>query len=307
MSVLLTGGAGFLGSHLARMLASEGFYIIVLDDLSTGSYSRVSRLVESGKAEFHLGDVRDIELVRRLARRADYTLHLAARVSVSYSWSRPQEVNDVNAGGTAAVLEASYQSGVDKLIYASSAAVYGEPAELPLKETTPARPISPYGVSKLAGELYASAYARRGLKTVSLRYFNIYGVGQPDTEYSGVVARFASRVARRLPPVIYGSGEQTRDFIHVSDAARAALLALVKEAPSQVYNIASGKPTRIIDLASLCLKLASLSLKPKHAAPRVGDITHSYADISRARAELGFQPTVTLEAGISEVISSYRS
>ncbi|RLG52100.1 MAG: hypothetical protein DRN96_03665 [Thermoproteota archaeon] len=302
MSVLLTGGAGFLGSYVAKLLASEGFHLIILDDLSTGSYSSISKLVESGKAEFYRGDVRDAELMRQLARRAEYVVHLAARVSVEHSWMRPGEVNDVNAGGTATVLEASLQAEVEKLVYASSAAVYGEPAELPLKESTPTAPISPYGVSKLAGELYTKAYAKRGLKAVSLRYFNIYGLGQPDTEYSGVIAKFTSRVARGLPPVVYGDGEQTRDFIHASDAAQAALLALTKKTPSPVYNIATGKPTRIIDLAHLCIKLAKLDLKPLHTSPKPGDIRHSYADVTKARVELGFQAKVKLEEGLAEIV-----
>ena len=283
MRVLVTGCAGFIGYFVARRLVERGYKVLCFDDLSRGSLRRVEELVGLGLV-FERRDVRSVERVE-----ADVVMHLAALVSVEESWERPELYHDVNAGGTLRMVLASVKSGVRRFIYASSAAVYGEPIYTPIDENHPTRPINPYGASKLAGEAYVHAYSSR-MEVVVLRLFNVYGPGQ-NPAYAGVITRFVERAVRGEPPIIYGDGAQTRDFVHVEDVARAFEWAIT--APPDTYNIGTGRPTRIRDLAEMVVKAFNLGKPPIYAPPRPGDIRHSTANIEKA-ATRGWKPTKQL-------------
>lgn len=286
MRVVVTGAAGFIGFHVCAGLLSRGYEVVGVDNLSRGDPSRAGKL-ESMGCEFVVCDVRERERVLEALRGADAVVHCAALVSTEESFEKPLEYESVNVGGTVSVLEAASGAGVRRFVYLSSAAVYGDPEYLPIDEDHPTRPKSPYGASKLAGEVFTLSYARsHGLSTAILRLFNVYGPGQ-SPEYAGVISRFAERLRRGLPPVIYGDGEQTRDFVHVVDVVRAVEAALALELDNAVVvNVGSGVPTTINRLAEIMIELAGLDLEPEHAPPRLGDIRHSYADISRARRVL---------------------
>ena len=307
---LVTGGAGFIGSHLAETLANlVGVEtVVVVDDLSNGSLKNLEVCRRTGKLIFIHGDVRDETLMRKVLNDygVDYIFHHAARVSVSDSVKDPLTTESVNVGGTLAVLKVAMDFDIKRLVLASSCVIYGEAKNLPISEEEPPRPKSPYGVSKMASEAYwILAHELYGLKTVALRYFNVYGPRQRPGEYGGVISSFVSRVLKGLPPIVYGDGEQTRDFVHVRDVVKANLLAASKpRAIGEVFNIASGREISINELARLVLRLAGLrALRPKHGPPRPGDIRRSWADISKARKLLGYEPKVGLEEGIRELLT----
>jgi len=300
VDVLVTGGAGFIGGHLVRALVKAGYSVRVLDNLSTGSLDNIGDLISS--VEFVKGDVRDFNVVKEAARGVDAVVHLAALVDVAESFEKPDLYFEVNVKGTYNVVRAC--RGVRVLVYASSYAVYGEPSRVPTPEDHPTSPNSPYALSKVYGEALVEALAeKRGYRPVVLRFFNVYGPGQ-SRAYAGVVLEFVKRVSRGEPPVIYGDGSQTRDFIHVRDAVKAVLKALVNEGAKGVFNVGSGVSVSINELAKLVLKLAGREdLKPVYAPPRPGDVKRSQADISRARRVLGFEPRVKLEDGIRELLA----
>lgn len=285
--VAVTGCAGFIGFHAARRLLERGYRVLCIDDLSRGDPARVEELKRAG-AVVEIADVRELELLE-----AGAVVHAAALISVEESWEKPLLYHEVNAAGTLRTLLAALRAGARRFVYVSSAAVYGEPAKLPIPEDHPTRPISPYGASKLAGEKYVEVYSGR-LRAVVLRLFNVYGPGQ-NREYAGVVAKFLERAKAGLPPIIFGDGEQTRDFVHVEDVAAAVEWALAVE--PGVYNIGTGTPTRIRDLAKLVMEIYGVGGEPIYAPPRPGDIRHSYADIGRAMAR-GWRPRVRLEEGL---------
>ena len=313
-AVLITGGAGFIGSHLADALSAMGGIdrVVVLDDLSSGSMKNLSACKATGKLCFVRGDVRDKELVRRLIEEhnINYIFHEAAIVGVPISVDHPEATNDVNVNGTLAVLEASMDADVERLVMASSCVIYGDAEHFPIKEEEPPRPKSPYGASKLAAEAYWIAFHRTyDLKTVALRYFNVYGPRQKGGNYGGVITAFISNVLNNRPPEIYGDGEQTRDFVHVRDVVKANILAAsVKNAIGEVFNIGSGVETSVNELCELVLEITGKQdLKPVFKPPRKGDIRRSWADISKARAVLGYEPEVSLRDGLIELIALVRS
>lgn len=306
MVVLVTGAAGFIGGHLYNYLRDSGFDVLGVDSLSRPSEYVLSILGEKGYDLVRL-DVRDI-----LGRAADFrdvscVVHLASYIDVAESLEYPYMYFQNNVGGTASILEFCREVDVDKFIFISSAAVYGEPKYLPLDERHPLEPISPYGYSKLLGEELVGMYSRvYGLDAVILRLFNVYGLGQSD-EYAGVISRFISRVRNGLPPIIFGDGGQTRDFIHVDDVCRAVEKVINSSIDYEVFNVASGTRVSINELASMVIKLSGLDLEPIYTEPRPGDIKHSYADITKIKSRLGFKPRINLFDGIKELMSRWDS
>lgn len=301
---MVTGGAGFIGSHLARKLLETGHSVRVLDNLSTGRMKNIEGL--KGRVETLRGDIRDLETVKKAVEGADYVFHQAAMVSVPRSIKSPVETADVNIGGTLNILSCSRDSDVKRVIFASSSSVYGDSPALPKREDMELNPISPYALSKLAGEEWCGLFGRvYGLETVCLRYFNVYGPNQDlESEYAAVIPRFINSTLNNKPPVIYGDGNQTRDFTYVKDVVEANILAM-KGRPG-IYNIGSGERVSINTLLKTISRIAGRSVKPRHEKPRPGDIEHSLADISLAGKGLGYRPKFGLEQGLGETIGWFR-
>jgi UDP-glucose 4-epimerase len=298
--VLVTGGCGFIGHHLVERLLALGARVTVLDDLSSG---RADRLPDG--AELVVGSVADGELVERLVKGCDGCFHLAAIASVTRSFSEFLYCHDVNLTGTVAVLNGVRHCG-GRLVYASSSAVYGNPAELPLSSASAAAPISPYGLSKLASEWHARmAGAAFGVPSFGLRFFNVYGEGQSaDSEYSGVIAAFSRRVAAGEAVPVYGSGRQSRDFVYVGDVVEALLAAWRQaDASAPVEIVATGTPTTVVELAELVMELAGRRVPVVPRPPRCGDIEHSYGRGDFLRGALGRTP-LPLRQGLARTLGT---
>lgn len=304
MKVLITGGAGFIGHHLALYLSSLGYDVLCVDNLSRSSPEVINILRRYG-INLIVVDVLDINSLDVIMSRfkPEVVIHTAALVSVEESVKKPEEYFRCNVLGTLNTVRISTNYGVSRFIYLSSAAVYGDPIKLPVSEEHPLNPKSPYGLSKLLGEEVVKLYYRMyGLEYVILRLFNVYGPRQFLNPYSGVITKFIDRVSKGLPPVIYGDGTQTRDFIHVLDVCRVIQLCVSTEKVNEVYNVGSGKPLSINELADLVVRVSGLDLRPTYESSRPGDIRHSYADISKAVKYLGFKPSVSIEEGIKELL-----
>jgi UDP-glucose 4-epimerase len=300
LKILVTGGAGFIGSHLVKALVKAGHQVRVLDNLSTGSIENLADVLNA--IEFVRGDVRDYGTVEYAVGGVDAVVHLAALIDVAESVEKPDLYFDVNVRGTYNVVKAS--KNVSTFVFASSSAVYGEPIRVPIPEDHPLMPKSPYAASKVSGEAFVQAFANQyGFRPVILRLFNVYGPKQ-SRAYAGVIIEFIRRVSRGESPVIFGDGGQTRDFVHVSDVVEAIMLSLRNEGARGVFNIGSGEGITINHLANLILKSMNREdLKPIYALPRPGDIRHSIADITRAKKELKYEPKIRLETGIKGLIS----
>lgn len=299
--VVITGGAGFIGANLAEELATNNS-VIIIDDLSTGKKENLTDL--SGKnVEFVEGGIGELSLLERLFRNVDFVFHQAAISSVHKSIENPLATNEVNITGTLNVLLAARDSGVKKVVYASSAAVYGDTPALPQREEMMSNPQSPYAVTKLVGEYYCQAFqAVYGLPTVSLRYFNAYGPKQdPNSEYSAVIPRFIKSLSEEKPPIVFGDGEQTRDFVFVSDVVQANILAAESDAHG-VFNVGQGQSIAIKKLAELISRIMKKDPGVIYKEARVGDIRHSLADISKAGL-FGYRPRYDLEQGLRETIN----
>lgn len=303
---VVTGGAGFIGSHIADELVARGYQVAIIDDLSTGSKENIAALLKQSNVEFIEGSIVDLSLLNKLVRGVDYVFHLAAIASVPRSVKDPQASHEVNITGTLNVLLAARDTSVKKVIYASSCAVYGDTPTLPIKEEMLPNPQSPYAATKLAGEYYCQVFHQvYGLPTVCLRYFNVYGPRQdPDSQYAAVIPKFIRRVIDDKPPIIFGDGEQTRDFTFIIDVVEANILAAESEATG-VFNIGRGQSISITRLAELIIELTGINLKCVHEEPRPGDIIHSLADISRARS-FGYEPRYNLEEGLRKTIASFQ-
>lgn len=305
-SYLVTGGCGFIGSHLVETLVRDGHRVRVLDNLSSG-YRRNLEPWGAG-VEVQLGDVRDPAAVRQAAHGVTGIFHEAALVSVFDSVQRPADNHDINATGTLNVLLAAREAGVKRVVLASTAAAYGNDPTLPKRETMTPQPESPYAVAKVMSEHYLRLAAQLyGVETVALRYFNVFGPRQdPKSPYSGVISRFCDDLAAGRPPTIFGDGLQTRDFVFVRDVVQANLLAMSDRVPGagQVYNVASGSTTSLLDLIAALCDLSGRPLEPVHREPRAGDIRHSAAAIDRARQELGYAPHVNLREGLRLLLQS---
>jgi len=306
--ILVTGGAGFIGSHIVDRLLDEGFKVRVLDNLSTGEKKNLAQHQNNKSFQFIEGDIRNFDLVKNTVKGVDAVFHEAALVSVTRSVENPLLSNEINVTGTVNLLKACVDAHVKRFVYASSCAVYGDTETLPNHENLAPKPLSPYAADKLAAEKYAKVFHNVfGLETVSLRYFNVYGPRQKYGPYSGVISIFINRLLENKPPIICGDGEQTRDFINVKDVVESNMLALSKrKAVGEVFNISTGEATTINKLTETIQKIMDkTSLKPVHAEPRPGDIKHSYGDITKARRNLQYAPKVQLEKGLSELIKWY--
>lgn len=302
LRIAVTGGAGFIGSHLVRRLVEMGFAVTVLDNLSTGSLRNLNDVLRD--IDFVRGDVTNLDDVEKAISSSDVVVHLAALIDVGESVEKPELYFDVNVKGTFNIARASRKA--DALIFASSSAVYGEPIKIPISEDHPLSPRSPYAASKMAGEAYVNCFAEiNEYRPVVLRLFNVYGPKQ-SRAYSGVIVEFIKKALRGEPPVIFGDGEQIRDFIHVSDVVKAVINAITNSSVTGTFNIGSGEGVTINKLALLVAEIAGRrELRPIYSLPRKGDIRVSIADITKARRELGFNPTVSLEDGLRELVRYY--
>jgi nucleoside-diphosphate-sugar epimerase len=291
---LVTGGAGFIGSHVVQAALHEGHRVRVVDDLSTGDPRRLPRDVELVR-----GDVADADLVARAARGAEVVVHLAAHRAVPRSVADPLATDLANTHGTLCVLEAARAAGAGRVVLASSSSVYGSTTVLPTSEAVEPRPASPYAVSKLAGEHYARVHAELfGLSTLSLRLFNVYGPGQsPDGPYAQLVARALDALRRGERPVVYGDGTQSRDLVYVADVARAVLAAAASDAVGPV-NIGSGRATTVLDVVAAAAQALDVRCEPHFLPARPGDVPHTCADARRAAEVMGWRATVGLEEGL---------
>ncbi len=303
---LVTGGAGFIGSHLVEALLARGVQVVVLDDFSTGRAENLAAWRSHPGLTVVQGDIRDPGVLARLTAGVDLVFHLAAFVSVPASIAHPLVCLDINAQGTAQVLEVARQAGVQRVVLASSAAVYGQHTTLPLHEDLPPRAQSPYAASKIANEALAQAYTQMGLPTVALRFFNVYGPRQrADSPYAAAIPRFVERLRSGRPPVIYGDGHQTRDFVFVRDVVDALLAAAqAPQAPGRVYNVCSGQGVRVLDLLAELYRFFPKAPEPQFAPPRPGDIRHSVGDPRRAAEELGFRARVSLAQGLRATLQA---
>lgn len=304
---VVTGGAGFIGSNLAEELVARGYYVIVLDDLSSGKLGNIAELLKGkrGSIEFIQGSITDLPLLMKAFRGVEYVFHQAARARVPRSIKDPLKTNEININGTLNVLVAAKENDVCKVVYAASSSVYGNSPALPQREDFSPSPLSPYAVSKLTGEYYCNVFCHvYGLSTVSLRYFNVYGPKQDlDSQYATVIPAFINSLSQRTPPIIYGDGEQSRDFTFVKDIVRANLLAAENKADG-VYNVGSGQNVTINQLFDTIASLMQEDLEPIHKEPRLSDPKHTLADISKAK-EFGYQPEWNLQEGLAQTIGLY--
>ena len=303
-SALVTGGAGFIGSHLVDRLLADGWQVRLLDDFSSGREANIAHL--NGSAELLRGDLRDRALLARAVEGVEVVFHHGAVPSVPRSVAEPERTHSVNATGTLGVLEASRAAGVKRVVFASSSSAYGDTPVLPKVETLPPCPLSPYALQKYTGERYCQLYHRLyGLETVALRYFNVYGPRQnPESEYAAVIPRFATACLAGQAAVVFGDGEQTRDFTFVADAVAANLLAAdAPLAPGEVVNVAGGRRISLNELLGEIRGLTGATLPPRHEPARPGDVRDSLADLGRARELLGYVPRVDLRTGLARTIT----
>jgi nucleoside-diphosphate-sugar epimerase len=309
MKYLVTGGAGFIGSHIVRTLLEKGEDVRVLDNFSTGKRENLAGLNEQfggGRFEVYEGDLRDRAFVQTAVQGVDIIFHEAAFVSVPESMEKPQDCFDVNVAATAGLFDAARNAGVKRAVIASSAAVYGESDAWPLKETTPTQSLSPYAASKRTDEIYAQLYTQAfGLDVVALRYFNVYGPRQrPDSMYAAAVPIFIRRLLDGKPVTVFGDGGQTRDLINVRDVVRANLVASEHpDAPGQVFNVCTGKETRLLDLLEVLYDLFPDVPEPVFTEPRAGDIYRSVGSPEYTAQTIKFQAEVSLDEGLKETVA----
>jgi len=301
VKALVTGGAGFIGSNIIRLLLDEGHRVAVLDNLQSGYRKNLDSFPQ---VQFVEGDVRDAKAVARCAAGAEVIFHLAASVGNTRSIENPIEDSQINVLGTLNVLEAARHGAVRKVVFSSSAGIFGELKTLPIREDHPAEPDSPYGASKLGAEKLCLAYAKLyELEAICLRYFNVFGVNQRYDAYGNVIPIFAHRMLHNEPVVIFGDGGQTRDFINVRDVAQANYRAGTSRGVSGAFNLGSATRVTINRLVEMMIEAGGIRPTVRHGPPRKGDVRDSLADISAANQAFGFQPTVTLEAGLKEYMA----
>ncbi|MFN8411495.1 MAG: NAD-dependent epimerase/dehydratase family protein [Anaerolineales bacterium] len=306
MKYLVTGGAGFIGSHITRALLEQGANVRVLDNFSSGKRENLKGL----DVEIIEGDLRDASRVAEAVRGVNIIFHEAAFVSVPESMEKPQECFDVNVSGTSMLFEAARKAGVQRAVIASSAAVYGDSTAMPLVEDTPLKQLSPYASSKRVDEMYADLYTNYfGFEVATLRYFNVYGPRQrPDSMYAAAVPIFIRRMLDNKPITIYGDGGQSRDLVNVKDVVQANLIASQHpKAPGQIFNVCTGVETRLLDLLDILYEIFPNAPKHVHAEPRAGDIYRSIGTPKKAMEVLGYKPSVTLADGVAEAVEEMRN
>ncbi|MBI4323041.1 MAG: SDR family oxidoreductase [Candidatus Omnitrophica bacterium] len=308
MRILVTGGAGFIGSHIVERLVREGHAVRVLDDLSTGRLDNLAKV--RSQIELLEGDIRDRKLLRQAVKGREYVIHEAAWRSVPKSMTDPYGYTQVNVLGTVNVLESAAAEKVKRLVFASSSSVYGDTERLPLQESQPLQPISPYALSKLSGEHYCRLFARSfGLETVSVRYFNVFGPRQSlDNEYAVVVPKFITCLLQGESPPVYGDGLQSRDFTFIENVVQATIRATTAPGVSgEVFNIACGETHTVLELLGELQRLLHSSIPPTFASPRPGDVRKTSADITHAGQRLGWQPTVGFADGLAQTVAWFQA
>ena len=309
MRLLVTGGAGFIGSHLVERLLADGHSVRVLDDFSTGRRDNLAFAKAGAPLEVVTGDIRDAHTLADAMAGMEGVFHEAALVSIPRSVDAPELSCDINALGTARVLDAARRAGVRRVVFASSAAVYGETTTVPVSERTPTAPVSPYGLDKLYTEqLAALQHALHGLSVVPLRYFNVFGPRQdPSSPYSGVISIFVARLLTGAPITLHGDGEQTRDFVYVADVVEANVRAMFGSyAGPSPLNVGGGTRTSLNALLTMLAEILGVTPTITRSTPRVGDIRHSGADITAIRTALGYTPRWTTRAGLEALITAQR-
>ena len=298
MKILVTGGAGFIGSHIAEYLVQRGDDITVLDNLNTGSKENLAKI--NDKINFVNGDIRDYKLLEQLVGDIDGVFHEAALASVQQSFSMSDEYIDVNVSGTENIFKLAKEYDF-KVVYASSSSVYGNPTKIPIKEDDDRKPINPYAQTKLEDEYLAKQYSENGVKVIGLRYFNVFGKRQ-SKEYAGVIKLFLHRIQQKKPPKINGDGLQTRDFVHIDDVVKANISAMDSNINHKFFNVGSGLPITILDLANIIINASGLSLKPIHGPELPGDVRATQADIQLIRKLLNWEPKTNLDGWLTKII-----
>jgi len=304
MKFVVTGGAGFIGSHIVEAIA-RSHEVVVIDNFSSGKWENLSKV--AGSINTIQGSITDLTLLKDACKGADGIFHLAAIASVARSVDDPFVTHETNLTGTLNVLLAARDCGVRKVVFSSSSAVYGDDPTLPKREDMPPVPLSPYAVSKLAGEYYGKVFSELfGVKTLSLRYFNVFGPRQdPQAEYAAVIPKFITRLLDNQPPVIFGDGKQTRDFVYVKDVVQANLLAMQSSATG-TFNIGSGERIDLTTLAGTLSSMMNVHLPPVYKKPRSGDIRNSVSDITAAKRAFGYMTSSSLDQGLAETIRWFR-
>ena len=300
MKILVTGGAGFIGSHIAEYLVQRGDDVTVLDNLITGSKENLTKI--SDKINFVNGDIRDHKLLEKLVSDTTGVFHEAALASVQQSFSMKDEYIAVNVAGTENIFKLAKEYGF-KIVYASSSSVYGNPKKIPVKEDDERTPINPYAKTKLDGEDLAKKYSEIGVKVIGLRYFNVFGKRQ-SKEYAGVIKLFLQRIQQKKSPKINGDGLQTRDFVHIDDVVKANVLAMDSDINHRFLNVGSGLSTSVLDLANLIIEASGLSLESIHGPELSGDVRATQADIKLIRKLLNWEPKMKLDDWLTKIISN---
>ena len=299
MKYVVTGGAGFIGSHLTKILVEQGHKVTVIDNLHTGKKENLESIKE--KISFVKGDVLDNKLLNEIIMDVDGVFHQAALASVQDSFSRPDEYNEVNVNGTENILKLAKKNDF-KIVYASSSSVYGNPESIPIKESDSKNPINPYAETKLRKEELAIKYSKMGVKVIGLRYFNVFGKGQ-SKEYAGVLKLFLEKIRDGLAPKINGDGTQFRDFVYVEDVARANIMSMKSDVDHEFFNVGTNTSITILDLAKTIIKYSNLDIEPIFGPALKGDVMKTIADISLIKEKTGWEPKVVLEDWIKEIVS----
>jgi len=300
MKILVTGGAGFIGSHITEYLVQRGDDVTVLDNLNTGRKENLAKI--NDKINFVNGDIRDYKLLEKLVNDTTSVFHEAALASVQDSFNMKDEYFDVNVNGTENIFKLAKEYGF-KIVYASSSSVYGNPKKIPITENDDRKPINPYAQTKLDGEVLAKKYSEMGVRVIGLRYFNVFGPRQ-SKEYAGVIKLFLEKIKQKIPPKINGDGLQTRDFVHIDDVVMANILAMDSNIKHEFFNVGTGNSISILELANAIIRASSLSLEPIHGPELSGDVRATQADTTLIRKLLNWEPTIRLDDWVTKIISN---